>query len=103
MRFEKYLRYLKFFNYKKFYKRKSCEYFRPITIFFYNPIEEDNQAECVILNSEIIKRIQPSNNFTNYNEVSESCLCNESITSSISVLNQISVKKLQVIKIDIYE
>jgi hypothetical protein len=103
MRFKKHLSYLKFFNYKEFYKRKSCEYFRPITNFFYNPIEEDNQVECVILNSETIKRIQSSINFTNYNEVSESCLCNELITSSISVLNQISVKKLQIIKINIYE
>lgn len=96
MRFKAHTDYIKTFDYVSFYKRKSCEYFKPITKLFYDSNEE-KQLECVILNPEIIKRIHTDGLQMNYTpSVIHSCSTNLSSSLSLDVLNKNVLERMRV-------
>ena len=95
MRLNTHLDYIKNFNYLKLYKKKSCEYFKPLTNIILG--NTNQQIECAILNKEVINRIKASLPRQRYNNMAStiSCINSTHNTNSISVLNPDTLLKIK--------
>ena len=94
MRLNAHLDYIKNFNYIKFYKKKSCEYFKPISNIILG--NTNQQIECAILNKEVVDRIKASLPYRhNHTSSTASCMNNTFNTNSISVLSPDTLLKIK--------
>ena len=95
MRLDTHLDYIKNFNYLQFYKKKNCEYFRPLSNIILGT--NNQQIECAILNKEVINRIKASlpKQRNNMSSTAVSCIYTNYSTNIISVLNPETLHKIK--------
>lgn len=94
MRWNRHSSYVKNFDYMDFYKKKSCQYFKPI-INIFSGAQKNEQLECVIMNQDIIERIQNRILTTNFYDRPAIYSGISSQTTPLYVLNQAGIRKLK--------